>query len=149
MIQCLHMSCINAHIRLLRAGITAEFHMQDYQNTTVMLPHLYRSALHSTWINTSASELFNRPSCVELSFKSFAENYCICTCISCTRVWAAPRFLGQEFGNNNSYISRTRFYLCESKIFPIAFAALWLSLAAFTVIFQWCHGLPTSGNRWC
>jgi hypothetical protein len=33
--------------------------------------------------------------------------------------------LGQEFGsNNNSYISRTRFYLCESKIFAIAFAAL-------------------------
>jgi hypothetical protein len=50
---------------------------------------------------------------------------------------AAPRFLGQEFGNNNnSYISRTRFYLCESKIFAIAFVALWLSLAAFTVICQ-------------
>jgi hypothetical protein len=49
---------------------------------------------------------------------------------------AAPIFLGQEFGNNNSYISRTRFYLCESKIFAIAFAALWLSLAAFSVICQ-------------
>jgi hypothetical protein len=44
----------------------------------------------------------------------------------------APRFLGQEFGNNKSYIIRSRFYLYESKIF----AALWLSLAAFTVICQ-------------
>jgi hypothetical protein len=61
------------------------------------------------------------------------------------RVWDAPRFLCQEFGNNNSYISRTRL----SKIFAIAFAALWFSLAAFTVICQWCHGLPTSGNRQC
>jgi hypothetical protein len=53
------------------------------------------------------------------------------------RVLAAPRFLGKKFGNdNNSYISCTRFYLCESKIFAIAFAALWLSLAAFTVICQ-------------
>jgi hypothetical protein len=52
------------------------------------------------------------------------------------RVYAAPRFLGHEFGNNNSYINRTRFYLCESIIFAIAFAALWLSLAAFTVICQ-------------
>jgi hypothetical protein len=53
------------------------------------------------------------------------------------RVLAAPRFLGQEFGNNNnSYISGIRFYLCESKIFAIAFVALWLSLAAFTVICQ-------------
>jgi hypothetical protein len=60
------------------------------------------------------------------------------------------RFLGQEFGNNNnSYISRTRFYLCESKIFVIAFVALWLSLATFTVTCQWYHGLPTSGNWWC
>jgi hypothetical protein len=41
----------------------------------------------------------------------------------------------QEFGNN-SYISRTRFHMCESKIFAIAFVALWLSLAAFTVICQ-------------
>jgi hypothetical protein len=46
-------------------------------------------------------------------------------------------------------ISRNRFCLCESKIFAIAFAALWLSLAAFTVICQWCRGLPTSANRWC
>jgi hypothetical protein len=45
------------------------------------------------------------------------------------RVWAAPRFLGHEFGNN-SYISRTWFYLCESKIFANAFAALLLSLAS-------------------
>jgi hypothetical protein len=45
--------------------------------------------------------------------------------------------------------SRTRFYVCGSKIFAIAFVALWLLLAAFTVIYQWCHGLPTSGNRWC
>jgi hypothetical protein len=54
------------------------------------------------------------------------------------RVYGAPRFLGQEFGNNNSNLfkSRTRFYLYESKIFAIAFAALWLSLAAFTVICQ-------------
>jgi hypothetical protein len=59
-------------------------------------------------------------------------------------------FLGQEFGNNNnSYARRTRFYVCESKIFVIAFAALWLSLAAFTVACQWCHSLPTCGNRWC
>jgi hypothetical protein len=66
--------------------------------------------------------------------------YRICACISSTRVQAAPRFLGQEFRNNkNSYVSRTRFFLCESKIFAIAFAALWLSLAAFTVICQWCH----------
>jgi hypothetical protein len=64
------------------------------------------------------------------------------------RVQAASRFLGQEFGNNNnSYVSRTIFGLCESKIFAIAFAALSLSLAAFTVICQWCHGLPTSGNQ--
>jgi hypothetical protein len=77
-------------------------------------------------------------------------NYRICTCISRMRVQAAPRFLGQEFKNNsNSYVSRTRFYLCERKIFAIAFAELWLSLAAFTVICQWCHGLPTSGNRSC
>jgi hypothetical protein len=40
------------------------------------------------------------------------------------RAYAAPRFLGQEFGNNNSYISRTRFYLYDSKISWIAFAAL-------------------------
>jgi hypothetical protein len=46
-------------------------------------------------------------------------------------------------------ISRTKFYLCERKIFTIAFAALWLLLAAFTAICQCCHGLPTSGNRWC
>jgi hypothetical protein len=53
------------------------------------------------------------------------------------RVLAAPRFLGQEFGNNNnSYISCTRFYMCESKIFAIAFAALWLLLAAFAAICQ-------------
>jgi hypothetical protein len=53
------------------------------------------------------------------------------------RVQAAPRFLCQEFGKNkNLHISRTRFYLCEGKIFAIAFAELWLSLAAFTVIFQ-------------
>jgi hypothetical protein len=58
--------------------------------------------------------------------------YRICACIN-----AAPTFLGQEFGNNsNLYISCTRFYLCESKIFAIAFATLWLSLAAFTVIYQ-------------
>jgi hypothetical protein len=48
-----------------------------------------------------------------------------------------PGFLGQEFGNNNnSSISRTRLNLCESKIFAIAFAALWLSLAAFAIICQ-------------
>jgi hypothetical protein len=40
--------------------------------------------------------------------------YRICACISHTCVLATPRFLGQEFGNNNSYISRTIFYLCES-----------------------------------
>jgi hypothetical protein len=62
--------------------------------------------------------------------------YSIRACISRKRVLAASRFLGQEFGNNNSYISRTRLNLCESKIFAIAFAALWLSLAAFTVICQ-------------
>jgi hypothetical protein len=72
--------------------------------------------------------------------------YRVCACIS--RIYN----LGQEFGNNNNnnnntYISRIRFYLCESKIFAIAFAALWLSLAAFTVICQWCHGLPPFGNR--
>jgi hypothetical protein len=52
------------------------------------------------------------------------------------RAYAAPRFLGQKFGNNNSYISRTMFHLCESKIFAIAIVALWLSLVAFTVICQ-------------
>jgi hypothetical protein len=53
------------------------------------------------------------------------------------RVQAPPRFLGQEFGNNNnSYFSRTGFCLCESTMFPITFAVLWLSLAAFTVICQ-------------
>jgi hypothetical protein len=68
--------------------------------------------------------------------------------IPCLRMYKpAPRFLCQEFGNSNPCISRTRFYLCESKIFVTAFAALWLSLVAFTIIFQWCHGLPTSGNR--
>jgi hypothetical protein len=30
----------------------------------------------------------------------------------------------------------------------IAFTALWLLLSAFTVIYQLCHSLPTSGNRW-
>jgi hypothetical protein len=65
------------------------------------------------------------------------------------RVQAAPRFLGHEFGNNNnnSYVNHTRFYLCEGKIFAVAFMVLWLLLAAFTVICQLCHGLPTSGNR--
>jgi hypothetical protein len=29
-----------------------------------------------------------------------------------------------------------RFYLCESKIFAVAFTPLWLSLAAFMVIYQ-------------
>jgi hypothetical protein len=53
-----------------------------------------------------------------------------------THVQAAPRFLGQEFGNNNLKMSCTGFYLCESKIFAIAFAALWLLLAAFAVICQ-------------
>jgi ribosomal protein S27E len=76
--------------------------------------------------------------------------YRICACISRMHVQATPTFLGQEFGNNNnSYASPIRFYLCESKIFAIAFMALWLSRAAFTVICQWCQGIPTSGNRWC
>jgi hypothetical protein len=48
------------------------------------------------------------------------------------RVQATPRFLGQEFGNNNnSCISCTRFYQCESKTIVIAFATLWLSLQHF------------------
>jgi hypothetical protein len=63
-------------------------------------------------------------------------SYRICACISRTRVFDASRFPDQVFGNNDSYISRTRFYLCESKIFANAFAVLWLSLAAFTVICQ-------------
>jgi hypothetical protein len=45
-----------------------------------------------------------------------------------------------DFSDKNleiiAHINRTRFYLCESKVFATAFAALWLSLAAFTVICQ-------------
>jgi hypothetical protein len=43
-------------------------------------------------------------------------------------------------------MSRTRFYLCQSKIFAIAFAALWLSIAAFTIMSVMSRS-STSGNR--
>jgi hypothetical protein len=76
---------------------------------------------------------------IRVSLRTVYATYRICA-------WkTAPRFLGQEFGNNDLHISRTRFYSCEIKKIAIAFAAL----AAFTAICQWCHGLPTSGNQWC
>jgi hypothetical protein len=65
------------------------------------------------------------------SISSSFSKYHICLCI------AALKYLGQEFGNDdNSYISCSGFYLCGSKIFAIAFAALWLSFATCTVICQ-------------
>jgi hypothetical protein len=49
----------------------------------------------------------------------FKQKYCI------AGVQAAPRFLVQEFGKSNiSYISCTRFYLRETEISVITFAAL-------------------------
>jgi hypothetical protein len=51
-------------------------------------------------------------------------------------VYNAPWFLSKEFWNNdNLYTSNITFYLCESKIFVIAFVALGLLPAAFVVIF--------------
>jgi hypothetical protein len=55
-------------------------------------------------------------------------------------------FLGQEFGFNNiSSLSHSEFYLCESKVFMIAFTGLLLSLAALMIVCQWCRSLLTLG----